>query len=434
MGIRGRWLAAVAGLVLGTLGGPAAGAAAAPLLHWAPSIEAGLAEAKAKGFPLMVALNMDHERGNEAMVKSIYTDPVVLAAAGKCVCTIGCMGGHDEVKEAGSGRMVCSKFGSLTCAEHQAVEKVVRIQWLKKKASDDVDSPQHFFLAPDGRRLFHRTWTLDARDLAALMARAGTLCAPASLAAWDTLEGRLQRAADPLAPVRAEAIEALAGMKDPAVDGKLGDMAKGSADEGVQADVLDAFAPAMNPARVALAASILASKGPIARMHAAVALEAAKTPEALKALTAALGAEKEAQVRGVLYRSLSGCAPADAGVKTLVLGGLKEKGPEVLPSVLVALGPWAEDPQVVAPLKAIAFGKDPWMVRAAACWTLGLSGHRDLVPALDAVKDDSRGRRLTAVAKLAVRRLGGLVDDAEYRGALKGFAFSPVRHPDDPKE
>jgi HEAT repeat protein len=404
------------------------------MLRWAPSIEAGLADAKAKGLPLMVALNMDRERGNDAMVKSVYTDPAVLAAAGKCICTVACMDAHDPVKDPATGRMVCSKFGSLTCAEHQAVEKIVRIQWLKKKASDDVDSPQHFFLAPDGRRLFHRTWTLEAKELAALMARAGALCAPATLAAWDTLEGRLLRAADPLGPVRAEAIEALAGMKDPAVDGKLADMAKGSPEEGVQCDVLDAFAPAMNPARVALAASLLSAKGPLARMHAAVALEASKTPEALKALSAALGAEKEGQVRAVLYRALAGCSPADPGAKTLVLGGLKEKNPDVLPSVLVALAPWAEDPQVVAPLKAIAFGRDPWMVRAAACWTLGLSGHRELVPALQDIKDDSRGKRLTSVVQLAVRRLGGMVDAAEYRGAVKGFAWSLVRHPDDPKE
>jgi HEAT repeat protein len=376
---------------------------------------------------------MDREQGNEAMLKTVYTDPLVLAAAAKCVCTIGSLEDHDEVKEPSSGRMVCSKFGSLSCAEHQAVEKIIRIQWLKRKASDDVDSPQHFFLAPDGRRLFHRTWTLDAKELAALMARAGVLCAPATLAAWDTLEGRLQRAADPLGPVRLEAIEALAGMKDPAVDGKLADMAKGSADEGVQTDVLDAFAPAMNPARVNLAALLLSTKGSLARMHAAVALEASKSPEALKALSAALGAEKEGLVRGVLYRAVAGCSPADDGAKALVLGGLKEKSPEVLPSALVALAPWAGDPQVVASLKTIAFGREPWMVRAAACWTLGLSGHKELAPALEGIKDDSKGKRITAVARLAAGRLSGSVNAAEYRAAVKGFAWSPVQHPDDPK-
>jgi hypothetical protein len=314
------------------------------------------------------------------------------------------------------------------------VENVIRTQWLKKKASEDVDSPQHFFLAPDGRRLFSRTWTLDAKELAALMARAGALCAPATLEAWDTLEGRLQRAADPLAAVRAEAIAALAGMKDPAVDGKLADMARGAADDGAACDVLDAFAPAMNPARLAVAAPFLSAKSALARMHAAAALAASKSPDALKALAAALPREKEGEVRGMLYRAASACSPGDAGARTLILGGLKEKNPDVLPHVLVALAPWAEDPLVVTSLKALAFGKDPWAVRAAACWTLGRSGHKELAPAMLELKDDSRRKTLTAVARLAADRLAGTFDEGEYQGAVKGFAWSRVRLPGDPEK
>lgn len=420
--------AAVAGA-----GGPAAAAPAAPKIHWATSVQAGLEEAKGKGLPLLVALNMDNERGNEAMVEKVYTDPAFVAAAAKCVCTIGSMGSHDQVPDAARGRRVCAKFGSLSCAEHQAVERVIRTDWLKVKVDVDVNSPQHFFLAPDGRRLFQRTWTLDAKELAALMARARELCAPESLAAWDTKEGRLARAADPLRPVREGALRDLAAMKDPEVDAKLTALAKGSADEEVACDVLDAFAGAMTPDRAALAASLLGAKSPAVRMHAAVAVEASKDPGAAKTLGAALAKERVDEVRGVLYRAVAGSAPGDAAARGILLGGLKEKD-EVLPHVLVALGPWAKDLEVVAPLKALAHGKDPWRVRAAACWTLGMSGKVDLAPGLREIKDEEKRSGLSYVAKMAARRLDGDFDETEYRRSLRRFAPTPVRHPGDPEE
>ncbi|HEU4395212.1 MAG TPA: HEAT repeat domain-containing protein [Planctomycetota bacterium] len=422
-----------AGLLASARPAPAALPPPASTPKWAPSIEAGLAEAKSKGIPLLVALNMDNERGNEHMLGKVYTDPAFLAAAGKCVCTIASLGSHDSVKDA-SGRAVCARFGSLTCAEHKAVEKVIREQWLKRGPKDDVISPQHFFLAPDGRRLFQRTWQVEAKELAALLDRARELCAPEALSVRDTAEDRLKRVSDPLAPVREEAIAALAGLNDPAVDGKLGDLAKAAADEGVAVSVLDGFALAMNPARVAAAAGLLGAKSPEVRMHAAVALEASKDPAALKALTGALGREKDAGVKGVLYRSIAGCAPEDPAARSSVLGGLKERAPGVLPQAIVALAPWAKDPQVIAPLKALAFSKEDWRVRAAACWTLGLSGQKDLAPKLREIKEEGKESRLVPVATLAAQRLNDEADLDAYRRAVKQFAWSPIRHPGEPEE
>ena len=433
--------ALVAGLGFCLLPGPAGVAAAfapssspAPACpRWAPSIEDGLAQAKAKNLPLMVALNMDRERGNEAMVAEVYTDPLVVAAAAKCICTIGSLSTHPDMRDAARGRMVCSKFGFLTCAEHKAVERVIRVDWLKKGPAEEVDSPQHFFLAPDGRRLFHRTWTVDAKELASLMARASEFCTPAALEVFDTLEGRLRRAGDPEPVVRAGAIEALAAMKDAAVDARLAEMARSSPDEGVQGDVLAAFAAAMNPARATLAGTMLGAKSPLTRMHAAAALEASRTPEALKCLTAALAREKDPEMRGYLYRSVSGCAPGDAGARGTVFAGLAEKGETVLPQVLVALGPWASEPAVFAALRPIALGREDWRIRAAAWWSIGLSGHREMAAERKDLKDDSKGRRLSRMADLALRRLAESVDVLEYRRALEQIARPPVEHPDEPR-
>src|SRR5262245_59807130 len=112
-------------------------AAAPPILRWASSIATGLAEAKARNLPFMVALNMDRERGNEEIVAKVYRDPVVLAAAAKCICAIGSLGSHTEAPDPALKRPVCTKFGSVTCAEHQAIERIIRTDWAKKKAAED---------------------------------------------------------------------------------------------------------------------------------------------------------------------------------------------------------------------------------------------------------------------------------------------------------
>jgi HEAT repeat protein len=423
---------ALAALV--ALPAPAPASAPATAIRWAPSIRAGLDEAKTRGVPLFVVLNMDNERGNDAMVEKVYPDPDVVAAAAKCVCAVASLGNHETAKDPVTGRTVCAKFGSVTCAEHRAIEKVIREQWLKKTPKDEVISPQHFLLAPDGRRLFARKWTLDAKELVALLDRGRELATPEALADRDTPEARLKRVSDPLAPIREEAIEALAGMKDDSVDGKLADLARASTDEGVQVSVLDGFAPAMTPGRVAAATALLGAKSPKTRMHAAVALEASKSPAALKALIAVLPREKDAGAKGVLYRCVAGCSPEEAAAKAAVLGGLKERTDAVLPHVIVALAPWAKDPQVIAALKSIAFSKEDWRARAAACWTLGLSGQKDLASKLREIQEPGKESRLAAIASLAAQRLNDEADLEQYRRTTRQFAWSPIRHPGEPEE
>jgi HEAT repeat protein len=427
--------AAALAAVLLAVPAPPAGAGAAATVRWAPSLATALAEAKEKGCPVLVALNMDGERGNESMVQEAYRDPHFLAVASKCVCTVGSMGTHPEVKDAARGRLVCARFGSLTCAEHQAVEKIIREDWLRTRAGEDVNSPQHFFLAPDGRRMFQRLWTIDAKELTALLSRAVELCAPESLAEWDTVEGRLRRAADPLPPVREGALQALAAMKDPAVDARLADVARKAGEEGVRCDVLAAFARGMTAERLPVALDLMGSKSADVRMNAGCALEASKAPEALAALVAALGREKDAKVKGVLYRCVSRCAPKDPAAKAAVLAGLKERNAEVLPHAIVALEPWAADEDVVLPLKEVAFSKQAWPVRAAACWVLGLSGRRELAPEfLKIGNDGDRRSRLAATARMASQRLSEGYDALLYRRALRGFAPTPITHPGDVDE
>ena len=209
--------------------------------RWAPSIEKGLEEARERGVALMVALNMDNERGNQGMVDDVYTDPKFLKATEKCVVAIGSLFQHGS-KGGTGGQKICERFGSVTCEQHQAIEKVIRQDWLKRGPDDDVESPRHFFLSPDGTILFQKVWTMRAESLAELMTRASELCTPGRLEKWNTLEARLERATDSAQSVREAALEELIAENDPEIDGKLAELAKKSKDPMVTGSVLASFA------------------------------------------------------------------------------------------------------------------------------------------------------------------------------------------------
>src|SRR5581483_1473003 len=83
-------------------GGTAAAQQAGAQPAWAESVEAGLAAAKAKGQALMVALNMDKERGNQQMVDEVYTSAEFHEAAKRCVVAVASLYQH-PTKSDGKG-------------------------------------------------------------------------------------------------------------------------------------------------------------------------------------------------------------------------------------------------------------------------------------------------------------------------------------------
>lgn len=396
----------------------AAALAAPPLppeqLAWAPGLPAAQEDARQRKVPLLVVLNMDGEGGNERMLAEVYTAPEVRAAAKKCAVTIASLGKHAEADDPKRGCKVCSRFGLVTCDEHRATEKVVREEWLKCGPKDEVDSPRHIFRGPDGRLLFERVWTLDAGELVKLIDRAVLACAPDSLAAWDTTEARLRRAFEPLWCVRAAALKDLLAAKDAALDAKLFELARHTDNGEAAAQIVNAMAFDLTPARGEMIRKMLTAPSALVRMHVAAELASMKDKDAFDLLSAAFAREKAADAKCVMLRALAVCGGDPAKTREAMLRAAKPGDDAVRVHAIVALAPWAKEDAVVDAIRKIpANEKLPENLRAAAAWTLGLSGRKEIADELRAV-DAERSKVLKYARDAAIGRLASGADDPNY--------------------
>lgn len=424
---------AAAGLAIGFTPTARAQDGGATLPRWAPSIEAGLAQAKERGVALMVALNMDNERGNQSMLDEVYTSPEFNAAAKKCVVAVGSLFVHHERADAARGVKVCERFGSITCKEHQEIEKTVRTEWLQRGPKDDIECPRHFFVAPSGKILFERVWTMKKEDLAALMVRASELCTPERLANWDTLEGRLQRAGDSMAAVRDIALGELIGLNDPDVDAKLMELAKTTKDPNVAGSVLGAFARADTPERRKLSHEALGSKQAEVRMFAAYAMQKSGFAEHLAPLLARVVKEKDDKARGAMYRAIGVLAvqvkdekEGKTAYKVLLKGAADSKD-DARGHAAIGVATWATEKAVQTALEKMLVAGGPVHERSAATWALGYSES-------DAVKDVLKEQRASLgkwdwrvrnITDAAIAKLEGK-ESSMYGAAPDYFLPNPV--------
>lgn len=397
----------------------AAAAVAAPpappeQLAWLPGLAAAQADANQRKVPLLVVLNMDDERGNDRMVAEIYTAPEVRAAAKKCSVTVASLGKHAEVDDPKRGCKVCSRFGLVTCDEHRATEKVVREEWLKRGPKDDVDSPRHVFRAPDGKLLFERVWTLEADELVKLIDRAVLACAPDSLAAWDTTEARLKRAFEPLGCVRWAALKDLLAARDAAVDAKLFELVRHTDDDDAARDAVRALAADMTPARAEAMNKFLAAPSAVVRKQAAAAIASAKGKDAFDVLSSAYAKEKAVDVKCVLLRALAVAGGDPSRTREIVMKAAKSGEGGVRVHGVVALAPWAKEDAVVEAIRKLpANDKLPENLRAAAAWTLGLSGRKELAQELRPLAEE-KSETLKRAAQAAIARLTTGSEDPNY--------------------
>ncbi len=404
---------------------------------WATSIEAGLADAKAKGQAFMVALNMDNERGNQQMVDEVYTSPEFHEASKHCVVAIASLFKHPT-----RGAGVCARFGTVTCPQHQAIEKTMRQDWLGRSPKDDVESPRHIFVAPGGKILFQRIWTVDAPTLAALMKRASELCTPERLAKWDTVDGRLERAADPIPAVREIALAELIAANDPAIDERLVKLAKtAGTPPGVAAAIYAAFVGAASPERRKLGMAGLSDKLPEVRLQVAHAFEKLPAEEALPLILAQAAKEKDDRARGEMYRALGklGVAPAkDARVMKLLLKGVSTSSDGARAHAAIAIAPWAAETAVKTELRKIIVQGDSQDLRAAAIWALGYCADTSVNDDLRKLRDTltMRDWKVRAAADAAIGKLQGRdmpgYDDAPSRALPHPAEGDPP--PDIPKD
>jgi hypothetical protein len=400
-------------------------------LPWVGGLAAAFDEAKRRKAIVMVVLNMDGERGNDRMLAEVYTAAAVREAAKKVVPTPASLSKHAEVDDAKGACRVCSRFGRIPCADHCATEEVVRRDWLKRGPKDDVESPRHMFLTPEGKLLFERVWTIEPDELVQLIDRAAR-CDEKALATWDTTEARLARVADPVRCVRRFAVRDLLAARDATMDEKLAEAVRKSDKDDVVRDVLSMMGADANLARIDLIRKLLAAPSDAARREAAAAAVAAqKGRETFDALVAAIAREKHVETKCVLVRALAVAGGDPAATRDHLLHAVKSGEPAVRPHAAVALAPWARDDAVVDALRKVpANDKLTENLRAAAAWTLGLSGRKELLPELRAIAEE-RMKLLDRVVKAAAARLASDVEDPRFLELRAWIAPLSVQLPPD---
>ncbi len=365
-----------------------------PSIAWEADYDAALARAAAEQRVVLVAVNMDGEKANDHLAAEVYTDKEVAALAADAVCLIA---SRDEHSPAGKP---CKRFGTVTCAEHLAVEAKVRPAHLKPGPDGSVVSPQHLVLGPDGAVLLSVAYQIDERELLWMLTEGMNRVhpdAPRKMPADARPPRRLvvdgvagTSGADFSRPLSEEELEETIA----AIRGGL----KGA--EMIDAyfrvlstdheDAVDFVATEMKgrifgrrvDARVRLIHAIgvysppsfwealeLYIKDPddSVRNEIAVALEQLAAPDSVKAIKSALSKEKDSQVRKNLMRALGAAGAEDKSArKTLLKAAADDDEPFYQVNALLALSAHHGDAAVGKALRAALTDGAPKVAQAAA--------------------------------------------------------------------
>jgi hypothetical protein len=113
--------------------------------------EDATAVAKEEGKQILVCINMDGEIASEHFAGVRYRDPDAAKLYEPYVCVICSVYRHTErdFDEQGN-RVICPRFGSVTCGEHIAMEAVCFEKFMEGKRM----SPRHIAVALDGTKTY----------------------------------------------------------------------------------------------------------------------------------------------------------------------------------------------------------------------------------------------------------------------------------------
>ena len=122
-----------------------------PAMPWQRTLDDALALSRATGKPILVCVNIDGELASEALAADRYRDPEFAALADGFVPLIVSPDRHDVLDHTSRGvRLVDSKFGRVTNAEHIAIEPELFERWFDGRRV----APRHLAVTADGEVLF----------------------------------------------------------------------------------------------------------------------------------------------------------------------------------------------------------------------------------------------------------------------------------------
>jgi len=128
------------------------------LITWQRSWEDALAVAQETGKPILVCVNMDGEIASEHYAGVRYRQPEIAALYEPYVCVIASVYRHTPRDHDDQGRRIlCPRFGSVTCGEHISIEPGLFEQFFE----DQRVAPRHIGVELDNQEMYDVFYAYD---------------------------------------------------------------------------------------------------------------------------------------------------------------------------------------------------------------------------------------------------------------------------------
>jgi HEAT repeat protein len=401
-------------------------------LRFEHSLDAAFERAKREKIPVMVCVLMDDEPGNDSILFGHYRDKGLGELSKHCACVVANVKKHPEMDEGtgAAARPVCSRFGSVTCAEHQAIEMEVRKRWLPGELTV---APQHLFLDPSGKELVRQAYFVDLGKLEKMIQVARYLVDPTSVdraeieRELESAQNQYRNALSKNDAIRKPAIETLATYEDPRAFKLLVDLAKGKTDDLVRTEAIAAISQKGSYRALPVLLEVVKDKKVLIRNHAVVGLERLALPEAAPPLLDLYKAETSERVQGSILRALAKCAPKNDKAVALLLKEAGNKNYLVRLDDAVALGFLPQtDPRILEVLRKMAETDENSNFRGVGCWALGMHVDKDSAELLKRVAASDKVSEVRATATASLKAFAAADPRTEIDGGYRTFVTDEV--------
>jgi len=124
--------------------------------------EDALAVSKETGKPILVCVSMDGEIASEHYAGKRYREPAIAELYKPYVCVIASVYRHTPRDHDEQGRRIlCPRFGSVTCGEHIAIEPIMYEKFLDGRRI----APRHIMVDLDGNEIYDAYYANDTASV-----------------------------------------------------------------------------------------------------------------------------------------------------------------------------------------------------------------------------------------------------------------------------
>ena len=132
------------------------------LIPWQRTWDDAVAMSKQTGKPILICINMDGEIASEHYAGIRYRQPEVAKLYEDYVCVVASVYRHTPRDFDDEGRrVVCPRFGTVTCGEHIALEGVI----YPKYCDGQRVAPRHIAVDLEGNEAYDVCYTNDTRSV-----------------------------------------------------------------------------------------------------------------------------------------------------------------------------------------------------------------------------------------------------------------------------